>query len=283
MRAPGFWWEKPGAISALLSPFAKIYGSIAARRLAQPGERVGIPVICVGNPTVGGAGKTPAAIAIARLLIAAGERPMFLTRGYGGRLAGPVVGRSRTHRRTGRRRAAAAGARRADDRRARPRRRRAAAQAQRRQRHRDGRRLPESVTCQRPLDPGRSRRAASAMAACSRRARCARRSTPQLDRASAILIVGEGATGNAKPPQRTRGLPVFHARLEPDPAAVASLRGQEGSRLRRHRRSGKILRDAQRGRDRCPGPARLSRPSSLQRRGGESACSGRRARTASNC
>jgi tetraacyldisaccharide 4'-kinase len=48
-------------------------------------------VICVGNPTVGGAGKTPTAIAIARLLIAAGEQPMFLTRGYGGRLAGPVV------------------------------------------------------------------------------------------------------------------------------------------------------------------------------------------------
>src|SRR6186713_1171010 len=91
MRAPGFWWKAPGAISALLSPFANIYGSIAARRLAQPGERVGIPVICVGNPTVGGAGKTPAAITIARLLIEAGERPFFLTRGYGGRLAGPVL------------------------------------------------------------------------------------------------------------------------------------------------------------------------------------------------
>ena len=91
MRAPGFWWKEPGAISALLSPLAAIYGSIAARRLAQPGERVGIPVICIGNPTVGGAGKTPTAIAIAKLLIAAGERPMFLSRGYGGRLAGPVT------------------------------------------------------------------------------------------------------------------------------------------------------------------------------------------------
>ena len=68
-----------------------IYGAVAQRRLAQPGTRIGIPVICVGNPTVGGAGKTPAAIAIARLLIAAGEKPMFLTRGYGGRLAGPVM------------------------------------------------------------------------------------------------------------------------------------------------------------------------------------------------
>ena len=76
-------------MAALLAPFAALYGAIAARRLTQPGARAGIPVICVGNPTVGGAGKTPAAIAIARLLIAAGEQPMFLTRGYGGRLAGP--------------------------------------------------------------------------------------------------------------------------------------------------------------------------------------------------
>lgn len=49
----------------------------------------GIPVICVGNFTAGGAGKTPAAIAIARLLRDAGERPVFLTRGYGGTTKGP--------------------------------------------------------------------------------------------------------------------------------------------------------------------------------------------------
>ena len=91
MKAPGFWWREPGLAAALLSPIAGIYGAVAQRRLAQPGTRIGIPVICVGNPTVGGAGKTPAAIAIARLLIAAGEKPMFLTRGYGGRLAGPVL------------------------------------------------------------------------------------------------------------------------------------------------------------------------------------------------
>src|ERR1044072_8874908 len=91
MRARGFWWKEPGAISVLLSPLGTIYASIAERRLKQPGERVGIPVICVGNPTVGGAGKTPTAIAIAKMLIAAGEWPMFLTRGYGGRLAGPLI------------------------------------------------------------------------------------------------------------------------------------------------------------------------------------------------
>jgi len=91
MRAPRFWWDPPGILSTLLSPLAAIYGSVAARRLEQPGERVGIPVICIGNLTVGGAGKTPTALAIAHMLLAAGEKPMFLTRGYGGRLAGPVM------------------------------------------------------------------------------------------------------------------------------------------------------------------------------------------------
>src|SRR4051812_18187951 len=95
MQAPAFWWKKPGAAAALLSPAAAIYGAVAARRFARPGERAGVPVICVGNLTVGGAGKTPTAIALARLLIGAGEKPMFLTRGYGGTLPGPITIRSR--------------------------------------------------------------------------------------------------------------------------------------------------------------------------------------------
>jgi tetraacyldisaccharide 4'-kinase len=49
-----------------------------------------VPVVCIGNPTVGGAGKTPAALAVARMLQADGLTPVFLTRGYGGQLAGPV-------------------------------------------------------------------------------------------------------------------------------------------------------------------------------------------------
>jgi len=48
-------------------------------------------VICIGNPTLGGAGKTPTAIAVASMLKAAGERPVFLSRGYGGRKRGPLV------------------------------------------------------------------------------------------------------------------------------------------------------------------------------------------------
>ncbi len=74
----------------MLSPLAGLYGAIAGRRMAQPGQPAGIPVLCIGNLTVGGAGKTPTAIAAAELLLAAGQRPFFLSRGYGGRLAGPV-------------------------------------------------------------------------------------------------------------------------------------------------------------------------------------------------
>src|SRR5206468_11372598 len=59
--------------------------------LGQPGARAGAPVVCIGNPTVGGAGKTPTALAVARMLAAAGEQPAFLTRGYGGTLAGPLL------------------------------------------------------------------------------------------------------------------------------------------------------------------------------------------------
>jgi tetraacyldisaccharide 4'-kinase len=89
MREPPFWWRKPGLAAALLAPLAALYGAVAARRLARPGASAGLPVICVGNFTLGGAGKTPAALAIAAMLRAAGERVFCLSRGYGGSLAGP--------------------------------------------------------------------------------------------------------------------------------------------------------------------------------------------------
>jgi len=91
MREPAFWWREPGLLAALLAPLGALYGAVAALRLQLPGRRARVPVVCVGNLTLGGSGKTPAAIAIARMLQAAGDRPAFLTRGYGGRLAGPVL------------------------------------------------------------------------------------------------------------------------------------------------------------------------------------------------
>lgn len=91
MRAPRFWWQpSPSLPSSLLRPAGLIYTSLAARRMRRPGEKADLPVICVGNFTVGGAGKTPTALAVAHLLDAAGESPSFLSRGYGGRLRGPV-------------------------------------------------------------------------------------------------------------------------------------------------------------------------------------------------
>ncbi len=98
MRDPEFWWRRAGIAAALLAPFAMCYGAIAQRRLALAGRSAGIPVICIGNPTVGGAGKTPTALAVARLLLAAGKHPFFLSRGYAGELAGPVRVDSRVHR-----------------------------------------------------------------------------------------------------------------------------------------------------------------------------------------
>ncbi len=91
MREPAFWWRKPGLASRLLSPLAALCGAVAARRMHRPGQRARAKVVCIGNLTVGGAGKTPTAIAAARALRDIGAKPAFLTRGYGGRLAGPIM------------------------------------------------------------------------------------------------------------------------------------------------------------------------------------------------
>lgn len=83
MQAPAFWWHSAAAPAArLLSPLAWLYGRAAAVRLARRGTHLPVPVICVGNFVVGGAGKTPTALALGRRFIAMGERPFFLSRGY---------------------------------------------------------------------------------------------------------------------------------------------------------------------------------------------------------
>jgi len=91
MREPPFWWRVAGLEARLLAPAAAIYGAVAASHLKREGYRAGVPIICIGNPTLGGAGKTPTALAVARMLKAAGERPVFLSRGYGGRQRGPLL------------------------------------------------------------------------------------------------------------------------------------------------------------------------------------------------
>ncbi|HEY4891045.1 MAG TPA: tetraacyldisaccharide 4'-kinase, partial [Reyranella sp.] len=79
-----------GLAAGLLAPFAAVYGAVAGARLTRRGTRADVPVICIGNLTVGGAGKTPLALALARRLAADGATPMLLSRGYRGRLEGPL-------------------------------------------------------------------------------------------------------------------------------------------------------------------------------------------------
>lgn len=99
MRAPGFWSKPPSHPAALLlRPVALAYGALTASRMDRAGTRAPCPVICVGNFTLGGAGKTPTAIAIASMLTAMGKRPAFLSRGYGGGLPGPVLVEPGRHR-----------------------------------------------------------------------------------------------------------------------------------------------------------------------------------------
>jgi tetraacyldisaccharide 4'-kinase len=92
MRAPQFWWQpKPNLVARLLAPLGSVYGAVTAQRMGAQGARAPLPVICVGNFVAGGAGKTPTALALAKLLQAKGENPVFLSRGYRGKAgAGPL-------------------------------------------------------------------------------------------------------------------------------------------------------------------------------------------------
>ena len=86
-EAPPFWWQKAGWQAWALSPLSVLYGQVAGRRMRKARRaEVAAPVLCVGNFTVGGAGKTPTAIAIAEAAHKRGLKPGFLSRGYGGTL-----------------------------------------------------------------------------------------------------------------------------------------------------------------------------------------------------
>lgn len=92
MRAPDFW-QRNGLAAHALAPLGALYDLAGHWRWARTTPwRAPVPVICVGNPTVGGSGKTPVAIAlIARLQAQFGVHAHSLSRGYGGRLAGPLA------------------------------------------------------------------------------------------------------------------------------------------------------------------------------------------------
>lgn len=95
MRPPAFWDvppDRPGLRARLLAPLGALYARATARRLARGGGwRAPVPVVCVGNINAGGTGKTPTVQAVVMRLRDRGLAPAILSRGHGGRLAGPVA------------------------------------------------------------------------------------------------------------------------------------------------------------------------------------------------
>ena len=231
MREPAFWWREARPRRALLAPFAAVYGAVAG---ASPGRKrrgsAGVPVVCIGNLTVGGAGKTPTALAVARMLQAAGEPPVFLT---------PRLWRTRSPARCGSIRRSIARAMSATS--------RCCSRAPRRPSSR-------AIARRGRAGGGRGRRAASSSWTTASRIRRSPRISPfssstrgaasatagsfpagplraplgaQLDRAHALIVVGDGdaTPATVEADARARSIPVFGARLAPDAAFIAALGG----------------------------------------------------------
>jgi tetraacyldisaccharide 4'-kinase len=86
------WWQpQPDVLARVLHPLSRLYERLLARQRLTPPQRVGIPVVVVGNLIVGGAGKTPTVIALVKLLRAAGWTPGVVSRGYGGAASAPMM------------------------------------------------------------------------------------------------------------------------------------------------------------------------------------------------
>lgn len=91
MKAPAFWYRPRGIAAYALAPLGLLWrGGTAIRRLSARPWKAKKPVICIGNLVAGGAGKTPTALAVANILQQNDNIPVFVTRGYGGQLRGPL-------------------------------------------------------------------------------------------------------------------------------------------------------------------------------------------------
>lgn len=102
LNTPRWWYVRDGAPSPMirmaLKPLSWLWAFATSRRMSRGGALdAGVPVISIGNLTVGGSGKTPVAREVLRLLREHGVDAHGLTRGYGGRLAGPVRVDSAVH------------------------------------------------------------------------------------------------------------------------------------------------------------------------------------------
>ena len=228
MREPAFWYRPASWKSHLLKPLAALYGAVAAHRLTREGLDAGIPVLCVGNYHGGGAGKTPTVLALVDLLRELGETPVVLSRGYGGRLRGPV--RVDTFRHT----AADVG----DE----PLMMSQSVNVVVARDRVDGVALGKSLAAtvilmddgfQNPavakdvslivIDGARGIGNAQVMPAGPLRAPLA----VQVERTDALVVIGEGAAAEAVAGVIDgQGKPVLRARFKPDPAALAALHGK---------------------------------------------------------
>jgi tetraacyldisaccharide 4'-kinase len=228
MREPAFWHRPRSLLSLLLTPFGALYGLVAGERLRRQGFDAGVPVLCVGNYHVGGAGKTPTVLALTSLLRDLGETPVVLSRGYGGRLRGPVTVDPARHA------AADVG----DE----PLMLAGSVPVVVARDRIDGVAMARSLAAsvilmddgfQNPaiakdaslivIDGERGIGNACVFPAGPLRAPLA----PQLDRTDALIVVGDGtAAGAVGAAIAARGKPVLAARLRPDEAAVNSLRGK---------------------------------------------------------
>ena len=89
-REPAWWYRDDATTARLLGPVGRLWAGVADRRLKAPGAyRSALPVVCIGNFTAGGTGKTPLARRVAADLARLGRRAVVLSRGHGGRIAGP--------------------------------------------------------------------------------------------------------------------------------------------------------------------------------------------------
>ena len=93
MKAPQFWYHPaPNFAAKALMPLGQLWRGVSylKRKTSRP-YRASVPVICVGNLTVGGSGKTPVVHSIVRLLQDTGHKPGILLRGYKGQYTEDAV------------------------------------------------------------------------------------------------------------------------------------------------------------------------------------------------
>ena len=103
-KTPSFWYRsedsKPPFIETIITPLSSLYAlAHKIHQASKTPEHFDIPIICIGNIVAGGAGKTPVAIALEKIIKSnkLAKNAFFLTRGYGGHLKHPLVANNQSH------------------------------------------------------------------------------------------------------------------------------------------------------------------------------------------